>query len=323
MVSTTLLRRAFVDICRGYSVGRTVAGETVYIRHLGHEGHADYEDIERGFKEQAAAKGAQTEAQRLEQLTAQGLWSPAREKEIETQRDFIGRMEEGRKAIAVPSLLRNHEDHIKREREKLGKLVLQRAELLRETVETYAARRLEDHYLVSNLFRDKDLTVPLMPPDQFDVLTDAEVEAIHEVYRAATEGCSEANLRRLAAQDFFQSYWSLAADNAQTFYGRPVCDLTYYQIRLAGVARYTKALIENTDMSRLTPEQRNDPDALERLHITQKNAATLQAEGKVPIAMTAADIKETGQQFSPLPPPNLSGVELVRWLQKNNAHRPR
>ncbi len=315
--STTVLRRAFVDVCRGYSIGRTREGQTVYIRHLGHFEHAGYEDIEDGFKRETIAIGTHTEAQRLEQLYARGLWSPAREAQAETQRDFIRRLEEGRKTIAVPHVLRSHEEHIGRERVKLSEMLMERARTVGETAETYASRRLEDYYLVSNLFSDRDLTEPYLSFEMFDALADEGVDAIHEVYRVATEPCSDANLRLLAAQDFFASYWALAQDNAQTFYGRPVCELTYYQVRLCNQARYMKALMDATDLNRLPPEQRNDPDALERANITQKNQAAMQAEGKTPIGLNSSEMKDMGVTYSPVPPPGLSGVELVKWMQKN------
>ncbi len=320
--STTLLRRAFVDVCRGYSVG-TLRDQTVYIRHLGHFAHVGYEDIEDGFKRDAVAQGALTEAQRLDQLYAKGTWSPTREGEANRQRDSIARMEDGRKTIAVPSVLRSHEEHIGRERKKLMDMLLERARTVGETAETYASRRLEDYYLVSNLFADKGLTTPLLTFEAFDALGDDEVEAIHQVYRVATEPCSDANLRRLAVQDFFASYWALAQDDAQAFYGRAVCELTYYQVRLCNYARYMKALLDNTDLLKLSPEQRNDPDAIERINTTQRNQAAMTAEGKVPVGLSSQDAKEMGVQFSPVPPPGLSGVELVRWMQKQQAAGPR
>jgi hypothetical protein len=191
------------------------------------------------------------------------------------------------------------------------------------TTEIYAARRLEDYYLVHNLFRDKGLTIPFYSSEAFDVLEDEEVDAIHEVYREAIEPCSDINLRKLAAQDLFVSYFSIAPDNPQAFFGRPVCQLTYYQVRLLNSGRYVKALLDNTDLSKIPPDQRNDPEALERCHSTQKATSAILAKGEVPVGLSAAEAKAVGVQFTALPPPGLSGVELVKWMQKNQAMAPR
>ena len=316
--ATTVLRRAFVDVCNGYSVARTKVGQTVYIRHLSHRNHVQFEDQQAAFEAEARAQGAQSESERLLECYGKGVWSLQREADIETQRDKIGRMEDARKGIAVPSVLRSHEEHIARERVTLGKTLNERARVIGETVETYASRLLEDYYLVHNLFADRELSRLVYPEDVFNALDDAEVDAIHELYRVAIEPCSDANLRRLAVQDFFQSCWMLGGDDAHAFYGRPICELTYYQVRLSNNARYYKALLENTDLTKLPAAQRADPDVIERLHITQKNMSTATANGALPVGMSSSDLKETGQVLSPLPPAGVSGLELVKWLQRNN-----
>lgn len=319
----TLYRRAFVDVCNGYSVGRTKAGDTVYVRHLSHVHHQFYDALQAQFEAEAVAQGAQSEAQRLDQLYAKGEWSPARETEIATKRDFISRLEDGRRLLPLPSQQKGHEEHIAREKETLLKTLNERARLVGETTETYAARRLDDYYLAHNLFRNSELTAPYYAPETFDALSDDEVDAIREIYREAVEPCSDVNLRKLAAQDLFMSYYTLAPDDARAFFGRAVCELTYYQVCLLGSARYVKALIDNTDMTKLSPEQRNDPEALERAHTSQKNMAKIQADGAVAVGMTPEDVKATGQQFHAPPPPGLSGVELVKWMQRQNALAPR
>ncbi len=319
----TVYRRAFVDVCRGYSVGHTKDGTAVYIRHLSHFEHQEYDLLQARFEAEAAAQGAYTETQRLDQLYAKSEWTPAREAEIAAKRDFISRLEDGRRTIALPSVLKGHEDHIAREKAALVVVLNERARLIGVTTETYAARRLEDYYLVHNLFSDKELTTLFYPPDTFDTLSDDEVDAIHEVYRAAVEPCADANLRRLAAQDLFVSYYSLAPDDARAFFDRAVCELTYYQVRLLNSGRYIKALMDNTDLTKLTPEQRNDPDALERMHTTQKNTAAITAKGEVPVGMTPEDRKTSGIHLQQPPPPGLSGVELIQWMRKQQALAPR
>lgn len=316
------LRRAFVDVCRGYSVGR-YGEQTVYIRHLGHFGHAEFDSLQATYEEEAKIKGALTEAQTLDKLSKDGSWTPTRETDILRQRDFIARMEEGRKTIAVPSILRNHEEHIGREKAKLTGMLTDRAKIVGTTAEIYAQRRLDDHYMVSNLFVDAGLTVALLTSDTFDNLDETEVDAIHETYRSAIESCSETNLRRLAVQDFFMSYYVLCADDPARLFGQPVCELSYYQVRLLNQARYWRSLLDNTDLNRLPPEKRGDPDAIESLHISQRNMAALQAEGKAPVGMSASDIKETGQHFHQPPPPGLSGNELIKWMQRQQVMAPR
>lgn len=316
--NTAALRRAFVDVKRGYSVA-LIEGQPVYVRHSGHVDHVDCDTLQEQFEAAAKAAGLPSEAQRLETLYAKGEWSPEKEAEIARQKDGLARMEDTRKTIAVPSVLRSHDETIAQERKKLLDMQVARAQALGLTVEVDASDRLEDHYLVCNLFSDKGLTCPWITAAEFDNLTDAQVQVIQAAYRAAIEPCSEANLRRLAVNDLFLSYYLLCADDLSAFWGRPVCDLTYFQVRLSNYARYYKSLTDNTDLSKLPPAKRADPDALEQAFITQRNIAAGQAEGKLPSNLTSKDMAEMGikGQYTPAPPDGLSGVELVKWLRKN------
>jgi hypothetical protein len=283
----------------------------------------DYDDVQAGFEEEAKRVGAITEAARLAHLRSVGQWSDAKEEAIVRQRDAIGRFEAGRHTIAVPSVLRSHDEQIERERATLLTLLTERAALIGSTVESYGQQRLEDYYLVHNLFKDKDMTEQLFDFETFDDLNDAEVNALHEVYRAAIEPCADSNMRYLAVQDFFFSYFTLCEDDLSAFYGLPVCAMTYYQVRLGNIARYFKRLLGEADLSRLAPESRNDPDAIERLSITEKNKGAMQADGKLPSGLSSQDIKEMGLegQYTKLPDKELSGVELVKHFMKQNQTR--
>lgn len=312
----TVLRRSFVDVCKGYSIGQ-YRGDTVYVRHLGHFEHTSYDLLQASFEAEARANKAPTEEERLTYLRQKGLWSDDKETQITRQRDTIARFEDGRKSIALPSILKSHEASIEREKQVLIDMLTERAKLIGVTAEMYAIQRLEDHYMVHNLFVDREMTKLYYDADTFDGLPDSEVEAVQNAYKTAIEPCSDANLRRLAVQDFFTSYYGLCQDDLQAFFGRPICELTYYQVKLGNVARYYKSLMESTDLSKIPQSARGDPDAIERTHITQKNTAAITSEGKTPVGMTQDDIKQLGMEntFTKLPPTNMSGMELVKWMR--------
>ena len=315
-VNLAPLRRAFVDICKGYSV-TSYQDKPLYIRHLGHFHHLSYDDLQARFEKDAVAKGAKTEAQRLIDLRARGQWSDQKEKDIEVQKDAIIRFEEGKKTVSQPSVLRSYDQQIADERAKLTKLVTEKHELLGMTAEAYAQRMLNDYYIVTNLFSDRDLTQLVFTTDSFDTFPDSVVEEILDIYNKAIDNCSDYNLRRLAVQDFFTSYYGLAGDDIKAFFGRSICDMTYYQIRLANIARYFKSIMEQSDLGRMDPAVRYDPEAIERMYTAQKNASAMASEGKVPANLSQQDIKELNLQgqFTKIEG-ELSGIELVKHLRK-------
>lgn len=313
----TLLRRAFVDICRGFSVGR-LNGTPLYVKHLSHSNHQSYEEQEESFRQHAIALGAPTEAARLVALKSTGQWGDEKEAEIERQKDTIVRFEEGKRTIVIPSVIEQYEKQIADEKERLVKLLTERANLVRMTAEVYAQQRLNDHYIITNVFKDENLTQSLFPEDRFEDLGDEEVEEVLKAYHEAIDPCGDNYLRNLAVQDFFTSYWGLAADNAQIFYGKPICHLTYYQVRLANIARYFRSIMEQVDISKLDPKVRHDPDAIEKAFTSQRNMAKLDSEGKIPAGgMNEADMKALNLEgkMSNVTE-NLSGVELVQRLMQ-------
>ena len=291
--SATVLRRAFVDVCRGYS--ETVyAGKPLYIRHLSHVDHVGYDLVQERFEVEARTKGATPEAVRLAQLHKDGRWSEAKEREIAVQRDAITRFEDTIRNTPQPSVAQSLTQQMEGERAKLTTMLVEKAELLGMTAEVWAQRMLNDHYVMSNLFADKGLCNPLFPEVAFEDMDDSTVEGVLAVYHKAIEPCSDAVLRQLAVAEFFTSYYNLCADRADAFYGRAVCEMTYYQIRLMSIARYYKAILEGVDLTKIEASYRNDPDAIERLYTAQRSAKQMEAEGKLPGNMTTSDMEQTG-----------------------------
>lgn len=291
----------------------------MYIRHLAHSDHTEYDLKQEQYEEYALAKGGQREATRLAALKASGQWTDANESAIARQRDAITRFEDTIRNTPQPSVVESLSKQADGERAKLAKMLADRAEILGMTVEAYAQRQLNDHYIATNLFADSRLTIPFLPSSSFDDMADGAVEALLGAYHAAIDGCSEANMRALAVQDYFSSYWALCGDDASSFWGRPVCELTYYQVRLASVARYFKSILDHVDLSRVAPETRGNPDAIERLFTAQRMIEQQKAEGKLPGGMSASDIEATGLkgQYTEVKQEE-SAMDMAKRLMRNH-----
>jgi len=75
--------------------------------------------------------------------------------------------------------------------------------------------------------------------------------------------------------------------------------------------------MEHVDLSKVDAKMRTDPDAIEKLYTTQKNASAMIAEGKVPANMTQQDITQMGLQkeISYVDKPE-SAMEIVQRLSR-------
>jgi hypothetical protein len=73
-MSNKILRRAFFDICNGYSSGE-YRGDFIYIKHLSHKEHLDLDELEDRFFKEAKDNGIPTEEEKLKYLAQTGIWT--------------------------------------------------------------------------------------------------------------------------------------------------------------------------------------------------------------------------------------------------------
>jgi len=304
-MSPDVLRRGFADICNGYSKGE-LFGKPVYIKHLGHIDQLDLDTIEKKFYNLAKKRGLPTEANRLAQLKNEGRWKDEDEKELETRKLAIDSLIAGRKNAPLPSVLKRINEQIAEEQKLYDKKRNERIELLGLTCESNALRRLNEHYISQNLFQDNLLTKRFFTEEEFNHLDDMEVATIMDQYNQIVEPCSELNIKKIALQDFFQSYYYVCGDDFSAFYGRPIIRMTLYQIKLANYAKYFRNIFDNYDTRNMPKELFDDPDkiidwvlaadrAKKQVEKHQDSAMSAHA------GMTAEDRKAIGQTTGPDP----------------------
>ena len=81
-----------------------------------------------------------------------------------------------------------------------------------------------------------------------------------QTYNEFHQTFSETNIKNLAIQDFYKSYYSFI-DNLSDFFGKPVVDLTNYQLNLILYTKIFKNIMEQ--YSEEIPDRiKGDPDGL-------------------------------------------------------------
>jgi hypothetical protein len=315
-----ILRQAFLDVCNGYSVC-SLNGTNLYIKHLSHKEHLFLDDLYEKFREEAIANGLQSEQDRLKYIIAEGLWTEKREFEIVQKRDYIKRLNEGKKLINYPSILERHNKDIEVETNKLYKIELERLDLIGVTCESYANKVISDYYILRSIFKDADCKIPYLTEQEFDEIDDEILTELIGAYRTAGETCSDSNLKKLAIQDFYTPYFYLCADNISSFFGKSICDLTYNQVKLANFSKYFKALLENVDIKTLPKKAAEDPDELVNYLTVTKNAkGVIDKNQHANVALVGANKNDiaaiTGKEQNSLPAKPMSMKEMIELEKK-------
>lgn len=256
------LRRAFNDISRGYS-RELLMGRYVHVRHLSYADQIDNDAKRDEYYAEAAAQGLYTSDQKLATLRKDGTWSEAKDKEVEALRRRIEELADGkRKNMNMPSLVKHYSEMIKKEEAAYMAATTDKYRLLGLTCESYADRQLSDYYIYSNLFSDRALTIPFFTEEAFDYLSETEIDTVTKAYNRAMEGCSEPSIKRLCIQPFFQNYFGLTGDNLGQFFGKPICQLTFFQVRVLSLGAHYRNIFSSHDTSKFPANVREDPDLL-------------------------------------------------------------
>lgn len=260
-MSSDILRRAFNDICRGYTEA-LVSDEKIYIKHLCHSDQLDLDLVEKNFFNLAKTSGLPAEDERIAQLKNEGRWTDENERELGQIKLSVQSLIDGRKNATLPSILKRVDSQIEEEHKLYNKKYKERAELVGLTCELYSHRRVNEHYIFQNLYRDRDFKEHFFSQEGFDDLSEVEMARIIEVYNSVMEPCSDLNIKKLAIQDFFQSYYYISGDNFMNFYGKAICQLSLFQVKLANFAKYFRSIFENHDMKNVPKNILEDPDKL-------------------------------------------------------------
>ena len=103
------------------------------------------------------------------------------------------------------------------------------------------------------------------------MLTGQELYDIIEGYNSQMGLFGSEYLKKVAVSNFFLNFYYLCEDNPYTFYGKPIVNLTYYQLELFGYGRYFKQIFSDSK-TRPPEEMMDDPDQIIEWYESNKNA---------------------------------------------------
>ncbi len=67
-------------------------------------------------------------------------------------------------------------------------------------------------------------------------------------------------IKKLAMQPFFQEYLALVGDRLADFFGKPIAQLTFFQVKLLSFGRFYLNIYQNHDTSKFSKDVMDDPD---------------------------------------------------------------
>lgn len=254
------LRLVFVDILKGFSVALYKKNK-IYFKHSTSFDSGDIEYRKYEFSEKAKQNGLPTEEQKEGYLILEKLWSKENNEEIKKINSHLSNLRQTKSKLFKNEDLKNINYQIDQEKIKLNKLTTERKDLLGFTSEDYANKRVNEYYMFNSLFKSETLKDRYFSEEEFDELENKDVSEIISIFNKVNEGFAEYSLKKIALSSYYLNLFNLCEENPYYMYGKPVVDLTFYQMEVFGYARYFRSVLSEAK-HKPTDELYEDPDKL-------------------------------------------------------------
>ena len=240
----------------------------VYLKHLNIRDQRYIQKYYEQYKNIAIKKGLDNEEYRLNKIKSDGLWSDDDDLKIFNLDFEIKNLTQTHKQLFIPS----HKDQIKKDiDDKYREYILlknRKKELLGKTAEDYASSRSNEEILRYFLFKDENLKEHFFSEDEFSEIDDLDLIFFIQKQKEISNRLSEENLQKSVLRPFFNMYMPHCED-INNFYGKPVINLSIYQLKTAIFGRMFYNIFQYTEN---IPENiKEDPDKLLSYVESQRN----------------------------------------------------
>lgn len=294
-------RKIFKEISQGFSCF-FVNEDRFYIKHQSTSDLVDFDDIFQMYFEKAKSKGLETKEEILESLKKEEIWTDKDESELDSQNIYLENLIRNKKNIVLPSAMEQINNQIKEAEATVKKLNSKKSDLISNSADQYAMNRANDFYIYNSFYKDETLKEKLYTEEEFNYLGNEEISQMIKLYNKFHEDFSEKNIQLLSIQDFYKIYYSFS-ERSMDFFGKPIVELTNFQLNLILYTKIFKSIFENHDD--IPDRIKNDPEALldfsnssEAREEMKKKFDTNSPGGSTIVGATSQDLDELGMSAS-------------------------
>lgn len=255
----------FYQIINSYTYYYSEELGDLYIKHPSKFELLDFDkEYQRTYKS-ALSKGIPTKQKRELEILEQGHWTSKEEEDIKNNILFIDGMREQISQSFLLSKRKLLRREVKDAESKLQKLYTKKDFLIGRTAEKLASQQSTYYQVVNLIYKDKLFKEKLINED----IDNEQYNKLAEIYFRELNKLSIENIKKIALSSFFTSMYYMCDDNAYYFYGKPVVDLTDYQINLLMYGKYFKNLMSQYGEKLPDFMGENPDDIIEWFEITK------------------------------------------------------
>ena len=283
-------RKGYADIINGYTLVES-EGQNLYIRHLNESDIGYISSKYKLFFSEAEDRGLLTLNKKLELLKEQGIWAEE-EEEYKKIKEELSRNTESKKKLLIRSQIDSISKLIEDQEKELQSIESKRSEAIDLTCEKYADRKSNEEIVNLCLYKDPQLKEKFFSPREYKEMDQAELYACIFLYNNSLSSFNGKFIKQLAAMPFFINSFLISNDDPMIFFGKPVTELTNYQIDLFSTGKFYKSVMSSKGNP---PEEAyEDPQKLVEWYDSAQATEEIkkQTEGKEASTIVGADKKE-------------------------------
>lgn len=244
-------------------------GTPAYLKHFSIRDQRYIHQFYEKYKNIAINKGIPIEKEMLNQLREDGLWSDKDDLKIISLESELESLKQTQKNMLLPSHRDAYQKDINEKNLELLRLKSARKEVVGKTAEDYASSRSNEEFIRYIIYKDKDLKNHFFTDEEFANLNDIQIEKLLKQYELCNKRLSEHIIQKTVLRDFFNMYIS-QTENVSSFYGKPIVQLSAYQLKLALYARVFYNIFQYNDD--IPDNIKKDPDAILRFSESKKSS---------------------------------------------------
>ena len=281
-------RKVYADIINGYSIVES-SKEKIYVRHLS---ETDIGLISSKYKihyEEAQSKGLLTTKQKIKLLKDQEIWSEQEDKEMKRLSSELERNVLTKKNLIIKSQIEEVSNLIKEQEKELKILEGNQSEMVDLTCEKYADRKSNEEIINICLFKNNQLKENIFTRKEYEEMDQSRLYAYIYIYNEALSSFTSKFIKQLATLPFFMNSFLICNDDPMIFFGKPIVELTNFQIDLFSTGKYYKSIMSSAGSP---PESEyEDPEKLVEWYdgAEAKQLAKKSLEGKEGSTIVGAD----------------------------------
>ena len=255
------LRSVFSDIVKSYSfLGDSPFGP-ISIKHLGNLELAEIDYFYNLTLNDAIKKGIPNYESKVESLVEDGLWSRDDETKISEYKETASQYESNRDSQFLKSKRAMWAKELANIKDEIYNLELRKQSILGDYAEGFATKRSNEMHILLSFYSGADITKRLFSQESFNQLDDAEIKSLFTIFQGYTDKFNQGSIKKIALSNFFLNMFSLTSENIYEFYGKPVVNLTFYQIDLFGWGKHFKQILSQFG-SKIPPNIMDDPNKI-------------------------------------------------------------